>query len=70
MLINNTSGNIVWANDSQILYYIRNYPQTLLHYQIYCHQYGKNGVKDKKVYQELDDKFYLSMTKSRPKDYI
>ncbi|MGP1927523.1 MAG: S9 family peptidase [Arsenophonus sp. NC-LC2-MAG3] len=69
-VIKNTSGNIIWTNDSQKLYYIRNHPQTLLSYQVYCHQYGKEGIKDYKVYQENDDRFYLSMTKSSSKMYI
>ncbi|MGP1958555.1 MAG: S9 family peptidase [Arsenophonus sp. NC-CH8-MAG3] len=69
-VIKNTSGNIIWTNDSKNLYYIRNHPQTLLPYQVYCHQYGKDGVKDYRVYQENDDRFYLSITKSRSKIYI
>ncbi|MGP1954637.1 MAG: prolyl oligopeptidase family serine peptidase, partial [Arsenophonus sp. NC-QC1-MAG3] len=35
-----------------------------------CHQYGKEGVKDYRVYQENDDQFYLSITKSSSKMYI
>ncbi len=69
-VIKNTSGNIIWTNDSQKLYYIRNHPQTLLPYQVYCHQYGKEGIKDYRVYQENDNRFYLSMTKSTSKMYI
>ncbi|MGP1931697.1 MAG: oligopeptidase B, partial [Arsenophonus sp. ET-DL12-MAG3] len=66
----NTSGNIVWANDSHIIYYVRNHPKTLLAYQIYCHYYGKKDIKDKKIYQENDDRFYLSIKKSSSKDYV
>ncbi|MGP1939509.1 MAG: S9 family peptidase [Arsenophonus sp. ET-DL9-MAG3] len=69
-IIKNTSGNIVWSNDNERLYYIRNHPQTLLAYQVYYHQYGKDGVKDKKIYQEMNDKFYLSIKKSSSKKYI
>ncbi|MGP1925084.1 MAG: S9 family peptidase [Arsenophonus sp. NEOnobi-MAG3] len=69
-VIKNTSGNIVWTNDSQTLYYIRNHSQTLLPYQVYCHKYGKKSVEDNRVYQENDDRFYLSMIKSSSKAYI
>ncbi|MGP1945353.1 MAG: S9 family peptidase [Arsenophonus sp. ER-EMS1-MAG3] len=69
-IIKNTSGNIVWANDSHIIYYVRNHPKTLLAYQIYCHYYGKKDIKDKKIYQENDDRFYLSIKKSSSKDYV
>ncbi|MFP3029239.1 MAG: S9 family peptidase [Arsenophonus sp.] len=69
-VIKNTSGNIIWANDSQTIYYIRNHQQTLLPYQVYCHKYGKKSVKDNMVYQENDDRFYLSIIKSTSKAYI
>lgn len=69
-VIKNTSGNIVWSNDNQTLYYIKNHPQTLLPYQVYYHQYGKERVEDKKIYQESDDRFYLSIAKSSSKAYI
>lgn len=69
-VINNTSDNIVWANNSKILYYIRNHPKTLLPYQVYCHAYRQNNIEDKKIYQENDNKFYLKIQKSRSKEYI
>lgn len=69
-VINNTSDNIVWANNSKILYYIRNHPKTLLPYQVYCHSYRQNNIEDKKIYQENDNKFYLKIQKSRSKEYI
>lgn len=69
-VIKNTSGNVVWSNDSQTLYYVRNHLQTLLPYQVYCHQYGKDNIEDKKVYQESDNRFYLSIKKSTSKEYI
>lgn len=68
--IKNVSNNIVWSNDSKILYYIRKHPKTLLPYQIYGHKYKKNKSKDKKIYQEQDNKFYISIQKSRSKKYI
>ncbi|MFP3014619.1 MAG: S9 family peptidase [Arsenophonus sp.] len=69
-VIKNTSGNIAWSNDNKTFYYISNHPQTLLPYQVYSHKYGIDSVKDKKVYQESDDRFYLSITKSSSKEYI
>ncbi|XZQ55262.1 MAG: S9 family peptidase [Arsenophonus sp.] len=69
-IIKNTSGNIVWTNDSSMIYYVRNHPKTLLAYQIYCHYYGGKYIKDKKIYQENDDRFYLSIKKSSSKDYV
>ncbi len=68
--INNTSGNIVWANDNSTLFYVRRHAQTLLPYQVFRHQYGTNTTEDQKVYQEEDERFYLGLSKSSSRDYI
>ncbi len=69
-VINNTSGNIVWANDNSTLFYVRRHAQTLLPYQVFRHQYGTNTTEDQKVYQEEDERFYLGLSKSSSRDYI
>ncbi|MBD2815137.1 S9 family peptidase [Xenorhabdus sp. Flor] len=69
-VIENTSGNILWANDGNTLFYVRRDPQTLLPYQLFRHQYGADTKQDKKIYQEDDDSFYLSISKSTSLDYI
>lgn len=61
---------MVWANDSQTLFYVRNHPQTLLPYQVYRHQYGTPTAEDKLVYQENDPAFYLSLGRSSSRDYL
>ncbi|MEQ1976740.1 S9 family peptidase [Xenorhabdus sp. SGI240] len=69
-VIENTSGNIVWANDGVTLFYVRRDPQTLLPYQLFRHQYGTDSQQDKKIYQEEDERFYLSISESTSLDYI
>ncbi len=69
-VIKNTSGNIVWANDSNTLFYVRKHSQTLLPYQVFRHQYGTNTTEDQKIYQEEDERFYLGIAKSSSRDYI
>ncbi len=69
-VIESTSGNILWANDGETLFYVRRDPQTLLPYQLFRHQYGADTQQDKKVYQEGDDRFYLSISDSTSRDYI
>ena len=64
--LENTSGNMVWANDSQTLFYVRNHPQTLLPYRVYRHQYGTPTAEDKLVYRENDPAFY-SASAARPR---
>ncbi|QGH62639.1 S9 family peptidase [Serratia proteamaculans] len=69
-VIENTSGDMAWANDGKTLFYIRNHPQTLLPYQVYRHQSGTPVADDKLVYQENDGGFYLSLSRSSSRDYV
>ncbi|MCD2527182.1 S9 family peptidase [Providencia huaxiensis] len=69
-VLTNTSGNIVWANDNQTLFYVNKDKQTLLPYQVVRHQYGTQQTQDKLVYEEKDDTFYVSLSKSTSKDFI
>lgn len=69
-VIENTSGDMAWANDGKTLFYIRNHPQTLLPYQVYRHQAGTPVADDKLVYQESDGAFYLSLGRSSSRDYV
>ncbi|QAV25009.1 S9 family peptidase [Proteus hauseri] len=69
-VLTDISANLVWANDSNTLFYVDKDPQTLLPYQIYRHQYGSEREKDVKIFEENDDRFYTWMGKSKSKDYI
>lgn len=69
-VIENTSGNMVWANDGSSLFYVRNHPQTLSPYQVYRHQFGTPVADDQLVYQENDRAFYLSLDRSSSRDYV
>ncbi len=69
-VLTNILANLVWANDSQTLFYVDKDPQTLLPYQIYRHQYGSDRKQDVKIFEENDDRFYTWMEKSKSEDYI
>lgn len=69
-VLTNIAANLVWANDSQTLFYVDKNPQTLLPYQIYRHQYGTPRKNDVKIFEENDDRFYTSIGKSKSEDYI
>ncbi|MEW4516721.1 S9 family peptidase [Proteus vulgaris] len=69
-VLTNISANLVWANDSNTLFYVDKDPQTLLPYQIYRHQYGTDRKQDVKIFEENDDRFYTWMGKSKSEDYI
>lgn len=68
--LNNTSGNIVWANDSNTLFYVNKDLQTLLPYQVFRHAVGTSQQQDTLVYEEKDDTYYVSISKSTSKEYI
>ncbi|MFD1008603.1 S9 family peptidase [Oceanisphaera ostreae] len=69
-VLENTSGNLVWANDSQTLFYVKQDAETLLPYQVYRHALGTPQSQDVLVYEETDNSFYTSIYKSRSNDYI
>ncbi|WP_281705033.1 S9 family peptidase [Aeromonas taiwanensis] len=68
--LENTSGNLVWANDSKTVFYVRKHPQTLLPYQVYRHELGTDPAKDQLVYEEKDDSFYVSLYATTSEDFI
>jgi oligopeptidase B len=65
--IHNTDGNVVWTRDSESLFYtIKN--KSLREYKIFKHKLGES--KDKEVYHEEDETFYVSISKSNSEDFI
>ena len=68
--IKDTDGTIVWANDNKTLFYVKKDPQTLREFQIFSHVLGTDSKNDVLVYQEDDEKFAVSITKSITDKYI
>ncbi|MCH7373516.1 S9 family peptidase [Aeromonas sp. MR16] len=68
--LENTSGNLVWANDSKTVFYVRKHPKTLLPYQVYRHVLGTDQARDQLVYEEKDDSFYVSLYATTSEDFI
>ncbi len=60
-----TSGQIVWANDNQTVFYIKKDPQTLLGDKVYRHKLGTSQSEDVLVYEETDKSFYTSLGKTK-----
>ena len=69
-LIENTSGQIIWANDNKTLFYVRKDPVTLLPFQVYRHTMGTNQDQDVMVYQEKDNTFGTYIYKTRSEKFI
>ncbi|MCW8997086.1 MAG: S9 family peptidase, partial [Kangiellaceae bacterium] len=69
-VIENTSGQIVWANDNKTIFYVKKDPQTLLPFQVYRHALGTDPKNDVLVYEEKDNTFYTYIYKTRSEKYI
>lgn len=69
-VIQSVTGNLVWANDSNTIFYSKQDPDTLRAFQIYRHRLGTDQEEDVLVYQEDDDTFTCYVSKSKSKDYI
>lgn len=68
-VLENTSGNITWGNNEYIFYTYKD-PNTLISNKVYRHKLGDAQSNDFLVYEEKDDEFNLSISKSRTNKYI
>jgi oligopeptidase B len=65
-----TTGDVAWANDNKTFFYTVTNPVTLLTEKINRHQLGADAARDAVVYEEKDNSNYLSVSKTRSKNYI
>ncbi|MEJ7767861.1 MAG: S9 family peptidase, partial [Chitinophagaceae bacterium] len=65
-----SSGNSVWANNNQTLYYTETNPHTLLTQKIKRHILGEESLQDTTVYEEADKTNYLGVRKTRSGKFI
>ncbi len=68
--ISNTAGDMVWANNSRTLLYVKQAQGTLIPDRVLRHTLGDNPRDDLLVYRELDDSFFVILDKSRDDAYI
>ena len=68
--VREVTGNLVWAEDNQTVYYTRQDPQTLRSYQVFRHRIGTDSADDPLVYEEQDPEFSCQIAKSRSRQYI
>ncbi len=67
--LQNTSGNICWGSDEYIYYTLKD-SKTLISNKVFRHKLGESQKDDFLIYEELDDQFNLSISKSRTDRYI
>lgn len=66
--IENTTGNFVWSQDSQHIFYTQQDAETLRSYRLY--RYELKTKINELVYQEDDETFNIGVSKSRSENFI
>lgn len=66
--IENTTGNIVWANDNKTIFYTQQNPETLRSEKIF--RYNLDTQKSELVYHEKDETFGVYVYKTLPEKFI
>ena len=64
------SGNMAWAADNRTLFYTRKHPETLRSYQIWRHELGTPADADVLVFEETDDTFSCSVSRTKSEKWI
>ncbi len=68
--IKETDGSIVWANDNKTVFYVKKDPQTLREFQVFSHVLGTDSKKDILVFEEKDERYSVSISKTLSRNYI
>lgn len=69
-VLQNTTGEAVWASDNKTVFYVDKDTETLMERKVYRHVIGTPQSKDVLVYEEKDEEFSLSIGKTKSKKYI
>ena len=69
-ILENTTGNVVWANDNHTLFYSVQDPKTLRSSKIYKHVLGTSQKEDILLFEEKDETFTVYVTKTKSLKYI
>ncbi len=68
--IEKVSGNAVWANDNQTIFYSSQDEITLRSDKIFKHKLGSNQADDVLVYFEKDETYNVEVAKSKSRKYL
>ena len=66
----NTAPDLVWADDNQTIFYVRNDEKTLLSKCVMKHVIATSPASDTVVYEEFDDSYYLSLSRTCDERFI
>jgi oligopeptidase B len=68
--ISEVTGNFVWDNEGNSIFYSKQDPHTLRPFQVYRHILGTSQENDQLIYEETDETFTCHVSKSKSKEYI
>ena len=68
--INNTTGECIWSTDNLYIFYVKKDIDTLRDYCVCRHKLGTSNSEDVEIYNESDDTFYVSISKSRSNKFL
>ncbi|MCY3970592.1 MAG: S9 family peptidase [Acidobacteria bacterium] len=68
-VIPDVTANLVWAADSETVFYVRQDPDTLRAYQVFRHRLGSDAA-DELVYEEPDETFSVFLRRSQSREYL
>lgn len=63
-------GGIAWAEDNRTLFYTKPDSVTVRPYQVYRHRLGTPAALDQLVYEDPDETYYTSVSKTKSRAYI
>jgi oligopeptidase B len=66
----NAAAHMVFAADSETLFYVRNEAKTVRSYQVWRHRVGTDSAGDALVYEEKDPTFSVSLELSKSRRFI
>ena len=68
--IKNTNGECIWSTDNIYFFYVKKDIDTLRDYSVCRHKVGTSDSEDVEIYNESDDTFYVSISKSRSNKFL
>ncbi len=64
------ASSLVFAGDSETLFYVRNEPTTVRSYQVWRHRIGSDTTSDVLIYEEKDPTFSVSLDLSKSRKFM
>ncbi len=64
------TGSIAWASDDKTLFWVVREPKTMRSRWVKRHTLGTKGTDDPIIHDEVDDSYYVSVSRTKSKKYV